>query len=247
MKLFAIALAVFTTTSSAFACQGPALCAGDRAIDADDNIGTVKAVYSNGKATIHFDNAGGQYVREVQDLGKGLPCVRHICRNDRVVDADENVGRVREVFSNGKASVAFDNAGGLYVREVRDLKKGRRCVRHICTGSRVIDADDNVGTVREIFGSQHEPQAKIAFDGAGGTYIRNVRDLGRAWRCIGPACVGDAIMDSDENTGRIRALFSNGKVQVAFENAGGLYIREYSDLGLRLSCRPGEDCLNCRD
>ncbi len=242
MKALFLALALISTP--AFACPGNQICAGDRIIDSDDLVGTALAVFSNGKAKVTLDGYSGTHVRELDSMGKGVPCLARLCVRNRIIDSDQLPGTVLELFTNGKAKVTLDGYSGDHIRDASSLGKGKSCVRNICVGSRIIDGDDLVGTVVEIFNNR---EAKVTLDGYSGTHIRDVSTLARGYRCIGAVCVGNSVMDSDDLTGRVQALFANGKVQVTLDGYSGLHIRDYNSLGLKLSCRPGQDCLNCRD
>jgi|JI6StandDraft_1071083.scaffolds.fasta_scaffold89345_1 hypothetical protein len=101
-----------------------------------------------------------------------------LCSSDRVIDSGDNVGTVKEVFSNGQATVYLDGFG-TYTRSTSALGKGVACDRHICVDDRVIDSGENVGTVIEVFDNG---KSKVYLDGFG-TYIRSFSSLGIQLNC----------------------------------------------------------------
>jgi|GEM_PF-2291770 len=224
-------------------CLGQ-LCAQTRVIEESNITGNVVEVFTNGKVKVELDGYSNTYIRQARSLGLAVRCLRHLCVNQRIIEESNISGNVLEIYSNGKVKVQLDGYSNTYIRQADRLGKGRACFRNLCVGDRIIEESNITGTVVEIY-NNHD--VKVKLDGYSNTYIRSFSSLGRGYRCIDEACVGDDIIDSSNTTGKIVALFSNGKVQVQLDGYSNTYIRQYTDLGLKLSCRPGEDCFNCRD
>jgi len=172
-----ILLVSFFASAAALACPSGNLCSSDRVIDSADKLGTVQEVFSNGQATVHLDGYG-TYTRAVSSLGKGVRCNNHICVGDRVIDSYEYLGTVEEVFDNGKSAVHFD-VYGTYIRPTSSLGKGFRCIESVCVNNRVIDSNNNTGTIRELFDNG---KSAVYLDGYG-TYIRSFSSLGIKLSC----------------------------------------------------------------
>jgi len=86
------------------------VCSGDRIIDSSNNIGEVIEVFSNGKAKVLFDGSFSYSFRNTNNLGKGYRCIESVCSGDRIMDTSNNVGKIVEVFDNGKTKVLFDGS-----------------------------------------------------------------------------------------------------------------------------------------
>jgi hypothetical protein len=101
-----------------------------------------------------------------------------LCSSDRVIDSGENVGTVKEVFSNGQATVYLDGFG-TYTSSTSSLGKGFRCIENVCVNDRAIDRENNTGTIKELFDNG---KSKVYLDGLG-TYIRSFSSLGIELNC----------------------------------------------------------------
>jgi translation initiation factor IF-1 len=114
------------TLASAIRCDND-ICMEDRIIDSAGNAGKVIEVFANGKALVRLDSYSSEYIRQTKQLGKGFRCFEKICQGDRIIDASNNTGTVKEIFSNGRALVAFDNYSELYVRSLESLGVSTTC------------------------------------------------------------------------------------------------------------------------
>jgi hypothetical protein len=162
------------------------------------------------------------------------------CCGDLVIDTSNDLGRVVEVFTNGQARVNYDHYG-VYPVSINKLSKATSCSAHICVGDRTMDTSNDVGTVKEVFDNG---KAQVKYDKYG-LYIVEINKLGKGWRCIENACVGDRVMDTSNDTGSILELFDNGKARVNYDHYG-VYPVDFSKLGLRLNCRLRDNC-SCRN
>lgn len=98
------------------------ICNKDRIMDDGDRVGSVVEVFSNGKAIVTFDGgAFKSYVRKTEDLGKGYRCIENLCVGDRIIDESDKVGKVLELFDNGKAKVSLE--GGAFPSYVRTFSQ----------------------------------------------------------------------------------------------------------------------------
>lgn len=158
-----------------------------------------------------------------------------ICANDRIIDSSGDAGRVIEVFSNGKAKIKFDAFTGFYTKSLSGLGKGVKCHAGFCASNRVIDTSGDAGTIIEVF---NNGTAKVKFDAFTGKYTKNLRGLGRGYECVGNACAGDRVIDSNGNTGTIKEVFNNGTAKVKLDRFTGTYHKSLRSLGY------GEDCSN---
>jgi hypothetical protein len=99
--------------------------AGQRIYDSELGAGRVIKVLKGGKqASVEFDALSGAHVREIGNLGVRIDCdAARICEGTRVLDPDYDLGRVVEVFSNGRVIVSFDRHDGVRGREASLLSK----------------------------------------------------------------------------------------------------------------------------
>lgn len=183
-----IVFASFLATSIAMACPADRLCSGDRVINSSDGVGTVVEVFSNGKATVSFDSYYGIFIKNVRSLKKGQKCFKKFCEGDRIIDSDDNFGKIKEIFENGKAKISLDfyfglpvidAYHGLFIRDLNTSGKGFRCIENICVGERVVDGSSRTGRIDELFDNG---KAKVLLD-SGYLSIQSFRSFGIKLNC----------------------------------------------------------------
>ena len=183
---FVLTLFLAFSTFAQGDCSGRQLCPGSRVLSPNETTGTVLEVFSNGMVTVKFDAFAGTHTRSEDSLSKAKRCVSGICVSHRILSSNDTPGEIREVFTNGKATMTFEGYSGLYVRHVSTLGLSTNCLATACTGDRVISSNGTPGTILEIFDSG---RAKIRFDGYSGTYLRGLSDLGHSVTCsLGNPC-----------------------------------------------------------
>src|SRR3989338_8146908 len=127
---FTLGLLLF---GASFSYGATDICVNDRVIDGSSDVGTIVAIYSNGKAKVKFDRFSA-YTRSIKELSKSAECKGRFCVNDRVIDGSSDVGKIEMIFENGKAKVKFDRFSALYTRTLSELSKGFRCIEGACVG-----------------------------------------------------------------------------------------------------------------
>lgn len=86
-------------------------------------VGTVREIFANGTAAVRFDGYSGNDYIETKRLGHAMNCSGGICVGNRVIYNNQYTGTVREVFSNGYASVKFDGYSSVDHVTIRNLVK----------------------------------------------------------------------------------------------------------------------------
>lgn len=150
---------IFTTllmvTTAAMACTSKNICPGDRIITSKNYTGDVLEVINDNKIKVYLDMGSFYHYLSQKELSKGVKCHQDICVGDRINETPSNirmyVGKVVEVFDNGKAKVWFDGWLNYSVRARSDIGIGYRCIEKLCKGDRVSDTAGITGTVEEIF------------------------------------------------------------------------------------------------
>lgn len=172
----------------------------------------------------------------VTSMALACPSNDRLCFWGRIIDSKGMVGNVKEVFSNGQASVYLDSYGTV-IAPVATLGKGVQCHKNLCVKDRIIDSKNMTGQVIELFDNG---QARVYLDNYG-YQIRSVSSLGKGFRCIENVCINSRTIDSLHRTGKIIELFDNGKARVYFDNYG-YRISPFSDIGIELKCSLRENC-----
>jgi hypothetical protein len=138
----------------------------DRVIDRQGNIGTVQNIFSNGTAKILFDGYTITLDRQVAELSKEVESMgdrnktNYLARGTRVIDQQGNVGTVKNIFANEAVKVLFDgytiNLDRTYSQLSMEIEgmTDRGGIHTLARGTRVIDRQGNVGTVKNIFANQ---------------------------------------------------------------------------------------------
>ena len=163
-------------SSFAFASAGR-ICERDR-VNFGAKVGTALEVFSNGKVRIDMDDSMTNAYKNVSELGRGVNCFSHICKNDRVT-FNSRAGKVLEVFDNGTARIDMDDSMTNAYKDVSEIGKGFRCVEEICQGDRV-EFSGRVGKALEVFDNGI---VRIDMDDSMTNAYRSMFDLGYETRC----------------------------------------------------------------
>jgi len=184
---------------------------------------------------VDYFNYNKHYVRNVSNLAKEIRCYDNVCKNEKVIDNENDSGRVLRVFDNGKALVDFDKYKKHYIKNIRSLSKvtTNRCLGNFCIGSKVIDSENDIGRILEVFDNG---KALIDYDKYNKHYVRKTRNLALSYRCSDGLCVGDRVIDNENNTGRVLTIFDDGKVQIDYDNYNRHYVRTLRSLGYKIDC-----------
>lgn len=204
------------------------LCAGERVIfdGSEKYVGTVRAVYSNGRAQIKFDGYSDTSFIGISRLAKGVSSKSGLRLDDRVLlstGTDDYVGKVMEIFSDGTTKIKFDGYSGYSFVAAKKLAKVVDSVGAYRPGSRVLFSNGYgpyAGTVREMFA---DGTASIRFDGYGSLSFINVKKLGLETQCHGDICRGSRVVYKDQYVGSVLNVYSNGSALVKFDG----YAKEY--------------------
>lgn len=102
-RIFTVNIALL---ARAVECQRD-FCVNDRVMDHEYALGTITEVFTNDRARVWYEHLQKYYHVAISLLGKGVRCHANICRHDKVMDHESYVGRVKEVFTNGRAWVWY--------------------------------------------------------------------------------------------------------------------------------------------
>lgn len=165
-----------------------------------------------------------------------------ICVGSRVMDSNNNIGDVVEVYSNGKVKVLWFSYYSTV--SISTLAKGVPCNQRLCVGDRVNDTasnlQQNVGKVVEAF---ENGMVSVWFDGHLGYSKRHHSELGKGYRCIEEYCVGALFKDKTGTIGKIVELFDNGNVRVSRDGQNTNEVFYLWEINAELRCKIGTDCI----
>lgn len=165
-----------------------------------------------------------------------------LCRGDRVLTSNGNIGYIQEIFNNGKAVVDYDSTTNDYIWNASDLSKGVKCFSKFCVKSKVLTSSGKMGYVQEIF---NNGKALIDYDSTTNDYIWSTFDLSKEVKCFDRFCVADRILTSTGYKGYAQQIFDNGKILVDYDSTTNDYIWSTSKLGKGFRCS-GNLCVKDR-
>lgn len=96
---------------SAMACPDDQLCAGDRVIDSNNDIGSIVEVLKGGEVYIDWDKPS--YVNTTTSTDKlafAITCLGKLRNGYGIIDNNGAEGIVVEMFTNGKVHVDWNKA-----------------------------------------------------------------------------------------------------------------------------------------
>lgn len=140
---------------------------GDRVIDHENDLGTI-IDFIGDKARVDYDKLSKHYDMNLARLSLATNCVGSICVGKRIVDHENDLGTVLEVFENGKVYIDYDNLSKHYVLSRGKLAAGVTCLSGVCEGARIQDYENDYGTVLEVFENN---KAYIDYDRLSKNYV----------------------------------------------------------------------------
>lgn len=146
---------------------------GDRVIDHENDLGEI-IDFIGDKARVDYDKFSKHYDMSLSRLHKATNCVGSICVGKRVVDHENDLGSVLEVFENGKVYIDYDTHSKHYVMSRGKLAAGVECYDGICVGNRVVDHESDYGSVLEVF---ENSKAYIDYDRLSKNYVMSISKL----------------------------------------------------------------------
>ncbi len=211
------------------------ICRGDSVIDNDNDMGVVLEVFNNGKVKIDYHKLRKHYIKSINNVSKEIRCYGQVCRGDQVVDNDNDAGTVLRVYENGRAYIDYFHLNKHYVRTIRQLSKSsnNQCYGRLCKGSIVIDNENDIGTILQVYDN-----GKILIDyiHLRKHYYKTANQLSLSYRCSDGLCVGDRIIDNENDTGKVLRIFDNGAVQIDYDGYRKHYIKHIHSLGHKVQC-----------
>lgn len=153
---------------------------GDRVLDQYDRVATVLNVYSNGRAEISLDNVNSTAIVDTNTLAVEVQCNDGVCAGDHVLDNNNRLGNVVDVFSNGKSNVNLANYDTNFIAVNYVLGVGYRCIENLCAGDHVIDRYNRAGFVKDVFDNG---AASVDLDNGYNDVIMSFDDLNIRLNC----------------------------------------------------------------
>lgn len=90
----------------------------------------------------------------------------------------------------------------------------------LCEGDRIIDRNGDVGKIVKIFEDVVEVRLdrhKFPHPPPRSPTIYQAGAISKAVGCIGKICVGDSIIDTNDHTGKVAEVFSDGRTYIYFD------------------------------
>lgn len=157
------------------------------------------------------------------------------CPGDRVIYTSNDRGTVKEVFSNGKTIIQWDNqAWGSTAINADTLSKAVHCLNKICRNDQVIYTTNDRGQVRELF---ENGKVAIAWDNTSwGVTVINFDGLAARRQCFQKFCRGNRVLHGSSDTGVILETYTNGKITVDWDNYNEHTTVNHSSLSRAYRC-----------
>lgn len=143
----------------------------------------------------------------------------------QVIIFEEEVRTTRVTVINGGH---VDTHGDLeIVRKPRERSQGR-----VRIGSKVITSDNRNGEIRSMFVSDDKV---VVYDNYYGNRTWRLKDIAVTSGCVGPFCVGDDVITSDNRSGKVQGFFNDGKI-VVYDNYYGNRTWSQNKIGITDGC-----------
>jgi preprotein translocase subunit YajC len=237
MKNFVLAVLALSLSAASFAsCGDIPICPGDRVITSGNLKANVMEVFSNGKIKIDYDDYTVHGFISASELAFAVKCTDNmVCVGKRVVTSGNLIGTVREAFSNGKVEIDYDDYNVHGIINASEISTRSNCVKGICVNDRVIADSNLTGRVLDVFSNG---KAKVDYDDYTVHGMISIRELSKEYKCNGNLCVGDKVITTGNLTGRILAVFENGKSKIDYDDYTVHGLVKMSELGYELGeCR----------
>ncbi|MGZ3774507.1 MAG: hypothetical protein ACXVCN_12365 [Bdellovibrio sp.] len=218
------------------------LCSKDRVLYSSGSsfyAGQVVHAYSNGYLEVALDGYDSLSTVAAASLSKAVNCTNNnICTYDNVDYKNgysQYVGKVKEIYQNGKAAVIFDDYDSVSIVDATSLGKSVKCLKYICKNGQVLydnGSSTYVGTVVDVFSIG---QAKVLLSGYSSTSLIPTENLYNELRCDygRNICKGDRVLWSNgysKYPGTVVSIFSNSKAAVILDGYSDNSIVRTSEL-----------------
>lgn len=214
--------------------------AGMTVINNDNNVGTAKTVFADGR--IEYRKNGYSYNHISSKLVKRVESLGELERDILVINSDNTIGRVVNVFEDGrveyrKNGYSYNHIGRNLSHRVEESEVGLR------EGMYAIDSDNSVGVIKNIFSN-----GKIEFRKNGYSYSHIRSKLSKEIDSHTKYLKGEDYATNNNQIGTVLRFFENGKVQLSRNGysliSSKLYPEVSSVLGIEVGGQlvlPGEE------
>lgn len=168
-----------------------------------------------------------------------------VCKSDRVhflsISGMNRVGKVVEVFSNGKVKIDSDYSPHWEYRHISEVAKGVNCFKGLCIGDRLHflseSSNNRVGKAIEIF---NDGTIKIDSDYSPHWEYRNISKVAKGVNCNKRICKGDRIQffssDGSHHSGKVNEVFTNEMLKIDSDYSKFWKYRLLKDVGKSFRC-----------
>lgn len=180
---------------------------GKTIIDSSDKIGTVLHVFNDGRIEYRRQNYSYNHVEKKLAAKIELNTKLGIRDGSKVIDQDNKVGIVRNVFSDGR--VEYRREGYTYSHVTKDLTVEVREYNNLAKDTTVIDSDDKIGIVYNVFrdGRVLYRRNKYNYNHVASDLVRKVNSTKTGIK------MDDFVLDTDDKVGEVRNVFEDGRVE----------------------------------
>jgi uncharacterized protein YdbL (DUF1318 family) len=187
-----------------------AVAPGTVVINSNDYIGKVNHVFANGSVqyTIEGYEPMVSNVKTLAAQVASLPGHADLFAGVTVINANEYIGTVNQVFSNGKVQYTIPG----YEPSISNISQLSALVKDmgpLRPGTVVINSNDYIGTVREIFADGNVQYVIPGYEPS----ISKASTLSPQVTALGALTQGVVVINSNNYVGTVNQLFANGKVQ----------------------------------
>jgi hypothetical protein len=195
----------------------PEIYTGVTVVDQNDSIGTVNLVFANGNVQYTISGYGTAIVN-ISDLSALVPSYGPLVKGSVVVDQNDSIGTVDEVFKNG--DVQYTIAGyGTSINLSSNLSVQVGKLGLLSAHTIVVDQNDSIGTVDLLFAN-----GKVQYTIAGyGTSINDASNLAAqvtSYPGTPDVVTGTTVIDQNDSIGSVNLVFANGKAQYTIPSYG---------------------------
>jgi hypothetical protein len=130
-------------------CVG-SVCVGDRAVDANGNIGSIAAVNPYNYTAALNEGGNSDAIISLDSLALGVGCLDYDCVGDNVVDPNGNAGTIVGI-NYSKRQLALDEGGNsAAIVSIESTALGHGCAAGNCVGDAGVDPNGNQGSIAAV-------------------------------------------------------------------------------------------------
>jgi len=209
--------------------------AGLDILDSDNVSGKVIATFRDGR--IQYQKSFNSYTSIATNLVTTVTELDGFKTDITIIDSDNNIGKVLKVFSDGRVQYQKEFYSYTSIENLKNLSPKISEIDGLRSGTKIIDEDDNIGVVVQIFknGLIQYKKNDYSYNSFSRKLFSAVTSLDDVFK------VGTTVIDTENVIGTILQLFSNGKIQYKKENYSYNSITTKSKLSQEIFALEGVD------